>query len=375
MKVGLICPYNLYRGGGVQECVRALKAELEQRGHTAKIITPQPREVPSVVESGVLFVGTAAQVRSPFHTTAQVSVSVNADSLQAILDNEQFDILHFHEPWVPILSRQILARSQSVNIATFHAKLPDTVMSRTIERVITPYTRSILKDLDCLTAVSDAAAMYVKSLTDAKINIVPNGIDLEAYKRKKNSAVSKSSGVAKKHILYIGRLEKRKGVKYLLYALQQLQQTNPDVRCTIAGDGPDRQKLEQLAEQLELKHTEFIGYITEKQKHELLSASDVFCSPALYGESFGIVLLEAMAMGVPVVAGNNPGYEAVLKERGAIGIVNPKDSVEFARRLRLIIEDEDIRKLWKQWAEVYVQQFNYKTIVDQYEQLYRVAKK
>src|SRR4051812_30400677 len=131
MRIGLVCPYNIFRGGGVQECVLALQKELKWRGHSAKIITPQPRQTAEEL-SDVLFVGTSTDIKSPFHTTAQVSVSVNVEAIDDLLAHEQFDILHFHEPWVPIMSRQLLTRSRSANVATFHAKLPETVMSRTI---------------------------------------------------------------------------------------------------------------------------------------------------------------------------------------------------------------------------------------------------
>lgn len=363
MKVGIVCPYNMYKGGGVQECVRAIQAELQKRGHSAKIITPQPREVGEPMND-VVFIGGAAQIKSPFHTTAQVSVSVNIDNLNTILDIEKFDILHFHEPWVPILSRQILSRSFCPNVSTFHAKLPDTIMSKTIERVITPYTKSILKDLHCLTAVSEAAAEYVQSISKEIVKIIPNGIDLSSYAKtaKQNT---------KPNILYIGRLEKRKGVKYLLQAFNILRQTSPQVELNIVGDGPDRQKLQQLVKQLGLRNVHFLGYVDEEEKLRLLKSAMVFCSPAIFGESFGIVLLEALAVGVPIVAGNNPGYTAVLKERGSIGLVNPKDSVDFARKLSLLLNDQELRKLWQSWAKEYVKQFSYAHVVDQYEALYK----
>src|SRR5690606_10257454 len=125
-----------------------------------------------------------------------------------------FDVLHFHEPWVPFLSHQLLARSRAKNIATFHAKLPDTVMSRTIEKVITPYTKTLLKYFSEMTAVSEAAASYVRTLTDENIEIVPNGIDLKKYVYKESDKPSSTPTV-----FYIGRLEKRKGVKFLIKAM------------------------------------------------------------------------------------------------------------------------------------------------------------
>ena len=133
MKIGLVCPYDMYRGGGVQECVRALQTELENRGHSARIITPLPKvKAETKTIDNVIFVGSSRQIKSPFHTTSQISASVNSDLLEKVLDEENFDILHFHEPWVPILSRQILAKSRCANVATFHAKLPDTIMHTTI---------------------------------------------------------------------------------------------------------------------------------------------------------------------------------------------------------------------------------------------------
>lgn len=365
MKVGLVCPYNMYKGGGVQECVLAIRAELERRGHTAKVISPLPMNTDTKPMNGVIFIGTAAQVRSPFHTTAQVSVSVRADLLDSVLEKEKFDVLHFHEPWVPILSRQILSRSNATNIATFHAKLPDTIMSKTIEKVITPYTKSILKYLDHLCAVSEAASEYVTSLTDAPVTVIPNGINIAEYSKRKT--------VKKQTILYIGRLERRKGVKYLLKAFSRI--ATPDVELIIAGDGSDRSKLEAYVKQNKIANVTFRGYISDKVKKDLLSKATVFCSPALYGESFGIVLLEAIAMGVPVVAGDNPGYEAVLKDAGKHGLINPKDIKAFTRKLDLMLTDVEFRNLWQQWAKSYITQFDYTKIVDKYEELYKKALK
>lgn len=370
MKIGLVCPYNIAKGGGVQEIVLATKDELVKRGHSVKIITPQPRDNEAATPNDVIFIGTSTDFRSPMHTHVQVSASGDSEKIDEMLMAEQFDVLHFHEPWVPVLSRQILQRSSSVNIATFHAKVPETLMSRTIVRVVTPYTKSVLKYLHELTAVSDSAAEYAASLTDEPITIIPNGIDLQKYQIPK---IKKTNEF--KTILYIGRLERRKGLKYLLQAYQLLSQDNQDVALIIAGDGPDREKLELLAEDLKLPNITFLGYISEELKLQLLQEADLFCSPAIYGESFGIVLLEAMASGVVSVAGNNSGYSDVMQEVGALSIVNPHDIEEFARRLGLLLYQEDVRSLWKQWAKSYVQQFSYPHIVDRYEELYHEALK
>lgn len=338
-----------------------MQKQLGARGHDVHIITPTPRAVPEEIPENIVLLGSSTDFKSPFHTTTQVSVSVKIDVLQKTLDDHKFDILHFHEPWVPIVSRQILTKSGAKNVATFHAKLPDTIMSRTIEKVITPYTRSILKYLDSYTAVSDAAAEYVKTLTDNSINIIPNGIDLSRY-----TAVDEEN--KNKNILYIGRLEKRKGVKHLINAYRALSQKHPDVSLMIAGDGPDKEKLEELAD--DLPNVKFLGYISDAKKLQLLRDATVFCSPALFGESFGIVLLEAMACGIPTLGGDNPGYRTVLKPKAEVSLVNPKHTHEFAEKLEALLFDEALRKQWKLWAKTYVSQFSYDKVVDQYEALY-----
>lgn len=370
MKIGLVCPYNMFKGGGVQECVLAMQSELTARGHEASIITPKPLDFKSSTPKDMILVGAAKDVKSPFHTTAQLSVSLDPIALQEMLDKEQFDVLHFHEPWVPVVSRQILTKSHAANVATFHAKLPDSIMSRTIEKVITPYTASIMKYLDEFAAVSEAAAEYVSTIDERSPVIIPNGIDLAKY-----TFVERDHKIDAPMILFIGRLEKRKGIKYLLKAFAVLQKDHPNLRLVIGGDGTDRQKLEQFVQDNQIHNVEFKGFLSEQQKLDLLAEASVFCSPALYGESFGIVLLEAMARGCVVVAGDNPGYSSVLDGKGKLSLINPKNITEFARRLEVMLTDKEVRDMWLSWSREYVKQFNYVAIVDQYEQMYtRVLK-
>lgn len=372
MKIGLVCPYNIERNGGVLEVILALKKGLAEKGHDIKIITPYPRNHDLEPQPDVIFAGTSTDFRTLTFTdtTSQVSSTADNEHIDAILSEENFDILHFHEPWMPLLSRQLLQRSTSVNIGTFHAKVSDALMSRSILKVVTPYLKSVLKYLDELTAVSNSGASYAAGLTDKPIAIIPNGIDLKKY--KKTAVKNKDE---KETILFIGRLERRKGVRYLLEAFQLLQQSNPDVRLLIAGDGPDREKLELLAEDLKLKNVSFLGFISEDLKLKLLSEADLFCSPALFGESFGIVLLEAMAMGTVTVAGNNSGYSDLMQGVGSLSIVNPEDAQEFARRLDMLLHEPQLRRIWQDWAQEYVKQFDYPLVVERYEAFYKEALK
>jgi phosphatidylinositol alpha-mannosyltransferase len=363
MKIGLVCPYNLYKSGGVQECVLSLYSGLSKNGHEVLIITPYHRSMPAKLPNYVRLIGRSARVSS-FQTTAQVSISVEANEVKNLMDKEKFDILHFHEPWIPLLASQmLLAKGKSKHVATFHAKLPETVLSNTIKKVITPYTRSTIKKLDALTAVSEAAAEYVSKLTKKPIMIIPNGVDVKKFNVEHASS--------QPNILFVGRLEKRKGVKYLLKAFELLSANYPKINLIIAGDGPYRQRLEDEAGHLDLKNVKFLGHVSEAKKLKLLSKADLFCSPAIHGESFGIVLLEALAANVPIVAADNPGYKGVLVGPGLISLINVKDKREFARRLEMLLFDEKLRASWQAWAKSYINQFDYSAVVGQYEKLYK----
>jgi phosphatidyl-myo-inositol alpha-mannosyltransferase len=369
MKIGLVCPYNVARGGGVQELVFAYQAELRRRGHDAIIITPEPREMDGDFKRDhMLFLGNGTDLASPLHTTGQVSAGLN-DEIDEVLEEHKFDVLHFHEPGVPVLGRQMLARSNTINVATFHAAFPETIVGRTFARVAAPYIKPLMKYIHEYVAVSEAAAEYITTLTEEPVAIIPNAIDLKHFTPPKTRDDSKTA----KTIFYVGRLENRKGVNYLLRAFAVLSKKRPDVSLVIAGDGTDREKLENLAKDLKLQNVKFLGYVSEKQKLQYLQNSDLFCAPSPFGESFGLVLLEAMATGLVTVAGDNPGYRSVLTGLGSLSLVNPKESEAFAHRLDLLLHENALRKLWRDWAKDQVKQYSTKAIVDQYEELYEQA--
>jgi len=368
MKIGLVCPYNIAKKGGVQEHVLAVMAELRSRGHDAWIVTPRPPDYEDEPGDHIIFVGGSADFNSPMRTTVQVSASVN-ETIERMLEEERFDILHFHEPWMPMLSLQLLSRSTSVNVATFHAAIPDTVMSRSFVRAVGPYTKSVLKYIDAYTAVSDASAEYVCTLTDEPIAIIPNGVDTRRFTPPKTFKENRKH----KTIFYVGRLEGRKGVKYLIRAFALLQARRPEISLVLASDGPDRDKLEALVDDLNLQNVTFTGYISDQEKIKYFQNSDLFCSPAIYGESFGIVLVEAMASGLVTVAGDNPGYAGVMSGLGAISLVHPKHTEEFARRLELLLYEKDLRKLWREWAQGELPNYTYQRITNEYEEVYKMA--
>lgn len=363
MRIGIVCPYNLFRPGGVQEHIEAQAKELRRRKHTVIIITPRPRSYNGLKPHDVYFIGQSVKMRAQ-SSTVDISAALEFDEIEELYNDLKLDVIHFHEAFVPFVSRQLVMQANCPTVGTLHAAVPETLLGRSVAS-IKPYMRSVLQGLDAITAVSPAATSHTTDIISQDIHYVPNGID-EDYLDKKHLAKRDSTT-----ILFLGRLEKRKGAKYLIDAFEIVAEKVPNAKCVIAGDGQLRKTLEKYAKDRGIDNIKFLGYVDDDQKKQLLSECSVFCSPAIYGESFGIVLLEAMALGTPIVAHPNSGYEWVMKETGRLSLVDVKNPEEFARRLILMIEDEKLRKLWQDWAKDYVQQFSYKKIVDEYEKIYK----
>ena len=364
MKIGIVCPYSLAKSGGVQNQVAAQAAELRRRGHTVRVITPRPQGYPPEPPEDTIFIGQSARIRTPQHTSADVSGPVNAEVIDQMLSREQFDVLHLHEPLIPMLALQILNRAACPAVGTFHAALPDTFLAQIIAGSIGPYKRSIFKKLPAMTAVAVAATSYLGDGVDReRLRIIPNGIQLAEFRMQ----AERDPGT----VLYVGRLEKRKGVRYLLEAWAVLQKELPEAKLVLLGDGPERAMLEGRVRQLKLREVTFLGQASDEVKREQLARCTVFTAPALYGESFGIVLLEAMAAGAVTVAGANPGYEAVLTGTGRLSLVDPKATAAYARRLALLMTDQKLRHVWQEWAAATAPQYDFAVVVDQYEALYR----
>ncbi|HCM52288.1 TPA: hypothetical protein DIS56_04165 [Candidatus Saccharibacteria bacterium] len=230
-----------------------------------------------------------------------------------------------------------------------------------------------------LTAVSPAPASLLISKASKKweddlirnIRYIPNGVDLKLYKPfKKRQPLS---GPNTKTVVYVGRLDRRKGIHWLLRAFAQLQADMPNLHLIVAGEGSYRTRLLEIVKTEKIHNAQFVGYVTDEEKRRLLGNADVVCAPALYGESFGIVLLEAMAMGAPLLAGNNLGYINIMTGHGRIGLIDPKATVDFANRLNVFLTDEGLRKFLRQWNLTEVKKYDYPKIVDQYEAAYGEA--
>lgn len=362
MKIGVFCPYNYFIPGGVLEHVQAQVNELRMRGHTVTIITPKPRATKSSPLKGVVFIGKSTRVRTVMHTSADLSAAAEPAVIKKLFSEHGFDILHLHEPEVPFMGLQLLSKSPCPVVGTFHAAMPENVMGKSFVGSVGPYVRGIAKQLDAVTVVSPAAAKMLGT-KNLVLHTITNGIDLKLYKPL--NAARKSN-----NILFLGRLEKRKGPMHLLRAFKLLKKTNPDTTLDIAGDGPLRTSMERFVANNNLSGVKFHGFVDVEKKRQLMATCGVFTSPALYGESFGIVLVEAMAMGAPVVAGDNPGYSFVMSGGGELSLINPTDSKALTKKLGIVLGGGKDVDEWLRWAKQTVKQYDWPVVVDKYEALY-----
>lgn len=340
MKVGLVCPYHLRSFGGVQRQVLEWSQRLQELGHGSKILTCGP-EI-DLGRKDIVFFGNHLLVPANEDTGTLSIYPWNGRPLKRFLDQENFDILHFHEPFVPFLSWQLLRASKTTNVATFHsfpeASLVLKVLGRPAKALILP---SLKEKIKRFSAVSWVAAAFVQDLA-GEVEIIPNAIDLQRLAVKKK--IDKFCD-GKVNLLYVGRLSKRKGVLYLLRSIKKIKESLDRFRLIIVGTGPEEEEIKEFVENSGLENVVFVGQVSNEDLPVYYRTADVFCAPAIRGESFGVVLLEAMAAGLPIVAFANAGYQEILRNKPFSDfLVESKDTAGFAWQLKRLITDKNLRR-------------------------------
>ena len=340
MKIALVSPYDFAYPGGVTNHISCLEHYLTLMGHEVKVIAPASKAVSSF---GDRFIPIGKPRPVPASgSICRVTISVRlSPSIKAVLDAEKFDIIHLHEPLMPMLCTTVLRLSQTVNVGTFHAHngSPGYNFGKPI---ITIYLRRWFRRLNGRIAVSKPAMDFVNSHLPGPYTIIPNGVDLEHFSPDVLPIDEFCDG--KVNILCVGRLEKRKGLNYLIKAYQQAKREVPNSRLIVVGPGTRlRHKYEKQIMRRGIKDVVFIGYAGYDELPRYYKTADIFCAPATSGESFGIVLLEAMAIGKPIVASNIAGYASVINH-GAEGLlVPPRNEKSLAQALISLMTDEALR--------------------------------
>jgi len=341
MKIALVSPYDFAYPGGVANHIFALERHFTQMGHEVKVIAPASRAI-STFGDRFIPIGKPRPIPTS-GSIARVTISLRlASRIKAVLDQEKFDIIHLHEPFMPMLCTAVLRFSNTANVGTFHAVhgKPGYNFGRPISTIM---LRRRVHKLDGKTAVSKPAMEFARKHVPGYYTIIPNGVDLDHFSPNVSPIDEFCDG--KVNILFVGRLEKRKGVSYLLKAYKRVKQEISNSRLIIVGPGTRlRGKYERQVKRSGLKDVVFVGYVSYDELPRYYETADIFCAPAIGWESFGIILLEAMAMGKPIVASNIDGY-ASLVTHGVEGLlVPPKDEEMLAQALITLMANESLRQ-------------------------------
>lgn len=340
MKVALVSPYDYTYPGGVIQHIQHLEEHLTRIGHQVKIITPSSRKEES--DGKVIVVGKPRPIPAS-GSLARITLSLRLSGrVKEILSREAFDVVHIHEPLAPALPITVLRFSQAVNIGTFHA----CSRAYSTSNLGYYYARRILKRwfrrLDGKIAVSKPAMDFVCRYFPGYYNLIPNGIDLAHFAAPVPPLERYCDG--KFNLLFVGRLEKRKGIKYLLRAFSGVKKERPQTRLIVVGpDGGLRAGFERWIQKEGLGDVHFVGYVPPEELPHYYHTADLFCAPATGEESFGIVLLEAMASSRPIVASNIDGYASVVTQGEEGFLVPPKNAEALALSILHLMGDKPLR--------------------------------
>lgn len=378
MRIAQICPYDIDRPGGVQKHIRDLSKALQELGHELVIVAPRmgrtdeaPARLPDT-EIEIVRLGHAKKIGFG-GTSYEISVATGEErkKLDRFLAERAFDVLHFHTMWTPILSYQIFRRSKSVNIGTFHDTPAATGTGRMLYRLFRLMSRGLLPRLDAVTTVSDAPLAHLSAARGVEIHIFPPATDLRRFSQ--SGPGKRRFADEKVNILFLGRLDHRKGAMLLLEAYRGLLQEKLPVRLLIAGSGDDAGLLKDYVAGNRLLDVEFLGSFADAEAPSIYAECDIFCAPAPYGESFGIVVAEAMASGKPVVAAGNKGYRNLLTGKAARFLTPPGEVEPIRSALRELVENEALRAELGAWGRLEAAQYDARAVAPKFLSLYEAA--
>ena len=367
MKVGFVSFHSFSNPGGVKNHILGLSRELEKRGIETRIIVPR-RNKEEKEEGNIILLGTSIPVNVA-GTQGDLCINFNPLSIGKVLKREKFDVLHFHNFIVPS-AIQILEKSDSLNVVTFHA---NTEANPVLEKSIELLGKTINRKVKGVIGVSSINLGLFKKFEGLK-KVIPNGIDLNEFNPSVSGFEKFDDG--KINILFLGRIEERKGLIYLLEAYKNLQEKHDNLRLIIVGDGPLKEECEKYAKENNLNEVCWEGGQSGDAVPRYFASADIYCSPAIFGESFGIVLLEAMASGKPVCGFANSGYKELMRgTRGEAFFAEPKDVPGLTDVLERFIGDEKLRKEAGEWGLEEVKKYSWEKVADQVLDFYEECKK
>lgn len=358
MKIGFVLDDGLDAPDGVQQYILTLGSWMTAGGHEVHYLVGQTKrtDIPNVHSL-------ARNISVRFnHNRLTIPLPANRDRIKKLLQKEAFDVLHIQMPYSPVLAGRILRAvpDSCAVVGTFHI-LPYGSLQTAGARLLGALTRATSSRFDAVFSVSPAAKDFAETIMNIPSAVVPNVVDISTFQSPQKS----KKHDAKKSIVYLGRFVERKGCMQLLRALAILagQQALEDVQVTMCGGGPLAEQAHEFvrAHSLE-KLVTFTGRVTEAEKVSYFAQADIAIFPSMSGESFGIVLIEAMAAGSGVVlGGNNPGYASVLTEIPE-QLVDPKEPDVLASQILRILQDKSLSQKIHAHQQSHVGQFDVKTV-------------
>lgn len=368
LKVGFVLDDSLDTPDGVQQYILTLGTWLSKQGHEVHYLVGETsrRDIPNIHSL-------SRNVKVKFNgNRMSTPLPVSRPKLRRFLAREQFDVLHIQMPYSPFMAQQVVlaAPKQTVVVGTFHI-MPHSRTEFTANRLLGIMLKRSLKRFDACFAVSEAAREFMQDTFKVSASVLPNVVDRIRFSK---AEVRPEYDDKKLTIMFLGRLVPRKGCATLLEAVRILKQKSnvPPFRVVICGKGPLDAELKQfVADELLDELVSFTGFVSEEDKPSYVASADVMTFPSLGGESFGIVLIEAMAAERPVVlAADNLGYHSVLGPNSDL-LFPPGDPYELAKKLAEFLRDTEARDKALQWQKRYVRQFDVAVVGDQLVETYQ----
>jgi phosphatidylinositol alpha-mannosyltransferase len=359
MKIGFVLDDSLDKSDGVQQYVLTLGHWFHSQGHEVHYLVGQTErtDIPHIHSL-------SRNVQAHFNQNRMTTpLSASKQAIRDLLHRETYDVLHVQLPYSPLLAARVIhtARPETVVVGTFHI-IPFSKLEALATAALGLVLRRNLKRFDAIYSVSEPARHFARRTFRVKSEVVPNAVNVSHFKSGKRI---RKYADGKLNIVFLGRLVERKGCMHLLQALEVLHKQNrlERVRVLICGKGPLQSKLEAFVKKHHLGNiVHFVGYVDEAAKADYFASADIAVLPSTGGESFGIVLLEAMAAGSSVViGGDNAGYRSVLGGR-AKQLVNPSDTKEFAKLLHHFITSTRARQSAYKWQQEHIRQFDVRVV-------------
>jgi len=371
MKIALIAPYEYPYPGGVTEHIFHLDRCFRAWGHDVRIVAATSEDAQNVPDNVIRISHSITSV----HFSGSVSRVTLSPRIylpvKRLLRKERFDVIHIHEPLTPTLPLFVLRHAKSITVGTFHAYREKRHWAL---QTMAPLVQPLLNKLDARICVSEASYNLMSHYFPGDYRIIPNGIDVQQFAGEQVTPVAKYLD-GRPNILFVGRLEKRKGLRYLIRAFPYIVEAIPNVRLLVVGaySKEDKEPFVRYARMHHLNGIHFVGRVSRQDLPRYYKTCDVFCAPSTGFESFGIVLLEAMAAGKPIVATNIPGYRGVLDHGREGWLVEPENERALADAIIQLLQNPALRQQMgangRQKAASYDWPIIARQILDVYEEL------